>query len=123
MATNHHVMAMKSMEIPETEPADSLTKLFARDENKFPPGLRLQFDDRVLETLGLDKSCSFGDMIHLFAMARVCSIHDNGICVQIESMAVEDENTENDEEDAQEGGERKMSKRYNASTSRYLDGE
>jgi len=120
MAKAQHIMSMRSMEIPETEPADSLTKLFDRDENKFPMGLRITLGDRELETLGLDKSCGYGDTVHLFGMARVCGIHDGGICLQIEELAVEDEDEENQQEDAQENDEGKRAKRYNASSSRYL---
>ncbi len=121
---SHHILSMKSMEIPENEPADSLTKLFDRDDTRFPPGLRLILTDQELETLELDKSCAFGDEIHIFAMARVCCISEHCITLQIESMAVEDEDTENEEEDAPEDAEARDSsrrnRRYGNQRSRYL---
>ena len=116
-----HIMAMKSMEVPEDEPADSLTKLFERDKNRFPMGLRITLDDNALKTLDLDRDCAYGDTLHLFALARVCAIHENGVCLQIESMAVEDEDTENDEADSDEQSDEKRMMRYNGGKKRYLD--
>ena len=117
----HHVMKMVSMETPEDDRPDSLTKLFDRDKTRFPPELRLTFTDDTLEKLGIDRSCEYGSTIHLFALARVCAIHENGVCLQIESMAVEDEDTENDEADYDEQSDEKRLTRYNGGKKRYLD--
>lgn len=131
----HHVAAMVSMaKSPEEIKEDMPMAIAARvkeDQPIYPWGLCLKFSEDELEKLNLDNDCDVGDMIHIFALARVTSKSetstDNGskcnIELQIEQMAVENEDEENDEEDTQEHNEGRMSRRYNASSSRYLEDE
>lgn len=87
-------------------------KALERAKNEYPPpvlqmpdvpsGLCLCLTETELDKLDLEEECEVGDMIHLFAMARVTSIskQDTGdgprcrIELAITDMAVEDEDTE-----------------------------
>ena len=76
--------------------------------DRYPCGLTLSLGDDELEKLDLDKNPQVGDMIHLFAMARVvsCSQHEKGdgskccnVTLQITHLGLEDEDQESEEED------------------------
>lgn len=68
----------------------------------YPYGLALQLDERDLEKLGLGDDCEAGDTLHFVAMATVKSVSKNdyngkkscSINLQIEKMAVENEDAE-----------------------------
>lgn len=74
-----------------------------------PPGLCICLTETELAKLGLEADCDVGDMIHLFAMAKVTSVSatDTGsgtrcrIELAITDLAVEDEDDEEepDEDD------------------------
>jgi hypothetical protein len=72
-----------------------------------PYGLRICLTEAELEKLDLEDECEVGDMVHLFCMAKVTSVskEDSGggprcrIELSITDMAVEDEDTENEEGD------------------------
>ena len=75
--------------------------------NNYPYGLCISLGDAEVEKLGLeDETPEIGDMIHLFCMAKVTSISEDGngkrIELQITHMACEDEDEENEEEDSEE---------------------
>jgi hypothetical protein len=70
---------------------------------RYPYGLCISLDQESLNKLGLEPNCSVGDMLHIFAMAKVTSVSqrdtDKGadcrIELQITHMGVEDEDAEN----------------------------
>jgi hypothetical protein len=77
----------------------------------YPYGLAIRLTERELEKIGLeDEKPSVGDMIHLFAMAKVTSVSENEVevngekkskcCVelQITHLGAEDEDTEDPDE-------------------------
>lgn len=78
--------------------------------NRYPYGLCISLSEDELTKLGLsDEKPDVGDMIHLFAMARVTSVSENEksdgtkscrVEMQITHLGVEDENMEGMEEEA-----------------------
>lgn len=80
--------------------------------NKYPYGLCISLGNDELEKLNLDCDCEAGDMIHLFAMAKVTSVSqrdtENGevqkrLELQITHLGLENEEEENEEvEEAEE---------------------
>lgn len=80
------------------------------DQSIYPFGLSLCFDQATLDKLGLDGECEPGDMIHLFALAKVTSVSKNDtgdgekcrVELQITHLGCESEDEENEEEDKKE---------------------
>lgn len=75
---------------------------------RYPWGLCLRLDEKQLAKLDLDADCEVGDMIHLFAMAKVTSVSSSdreggepshNIELQITHLALEDEDDENEMSD------------------------
>jgi len=75
--------------------------------NRYPYGLCISLDEDQLKKLDLEKP-DVGDMIHLFAMARVTSVSENEksdgskccrVELQITHLGLEDENDEGAEEE------------------------
>lgn len=72
--------------------------------SEYPWGLRLSLDEKDLERLGLDASCDVGDTLHFQAMAVVTSVskneyngvHSCRVEMQVQRMAVENEDEEID---------------------------
>lgn len=71
--------------------------------NRYPYGLCISLDEDSLKKLNLTESPDVGDMIHLFAMARVTSMSQNEksdgtVCqrveLQITHLGLEDEDDE-----------------------------
>jgi len=68
----------------------------------YPYGLRISLDDTDLEKLDLDDDVNEGDMIHIVAMGRVCSVSKNEfngkrscrVEICLEDIGVESENEE-----------------------------
>lgn len=87
-------------------------KLEQRERDSYPPaisampdvpyGLCISLTEVELEKLDLEDDCEVGDIIHLFAMAKVTSVskRDTGdgcdcrVELSITDLAVEDESTE-----------------------------
>ena len=71
--------------------------------DRYPCGLSISLTDAELEKLDLDGECEVGDMIHLFAFAKVTSVSKRdaagGECCRIElqvtHIGLEDEDDEN----------------------------
>lgn len=84
-------------------PSDTGTPLY-------PYGLCLSLDEDVLAKLDLDQNCEVGDLIHLFAMAKVTSVsmrdtQEGKSCrieLQITHLGLEDEDEENTDDEASE---------------------
>lgn len=72
------------------------------DMPDIPYGLCICLTEAELEKLGLEPDCEVGDMVHLFAMAKVTSVSVNDagsgakcrIELAITDLAVEDEDDE-----------------------------
>ncbi len=72
---------------------------------RYPYGLSISLTEKELEKLDLDTSCEVGDLIHLFAMAKVTSVSQNetqkGTCCRVELqimfLGLEDEDEEEKE--------------------------
>jgi hypothetical protein len=94
---------MVSMERTPAEKADAMMPAILTETCDVPYGLCITLTDAELEKLDLDGECEHGDMIHLFAMARVQSVHqdNNGIRIElaITDLGVEDESTEEEPDD------------------------
>jgi hypothetical protein len=94
---------MKSVELSDDEKLDFPTPIPMKKPD-YPPGLIISLTEREGEKLDIDLTeAAVGDLVHIFAMARVISVHshqdDKGskcskVCLQIEDMAFEDESTE-----------------------------
>lgn len=82
-------------------------------QSEYPYGLSICLGNDELEKLGLDNECEVGDMIHLFALAKVTSLSKNDtgdgektrIELQITHLGCEDENEENEEVAGEEEGD------------------
>ncbi len=80
----------------------------------YPWGLRITLTEKELEKLGIShEAATVGGMFHLHAMARITSVSEEDradgltcrVEAQIESMAVESEDAENEEMDQAEDGD------------------
>lgn len=105
------MQVMTSMEYDDEEMADNQFPMEMPDKPKYPCGLRICLTEKEMAKLNLDPSEAFvGGIIHIFALARITSVSQNetegGECsrieAQIESMAIESEDEENEEMDAAE---------------------
>lgn len=88
---------------------------------QYPYGLSISLTHDELAKLGLDANCEVGDMLHLFAMAKVTNVNSNAsessqscrIELQITHLAVESEDEENEEfDEAEDVQSKRASKRY-----------
>jgi hypothetical protein len=87
----------------------------------YPWGLCLRLTEKELQKLDLSDDVDIGDMVHIFAMAKVTSVSmnaseggENRCCVelQITHMSLEDEDHENEEEDDEEKEMKRRTKWY-----------
>lgn len=98
---------MKSMELTDEEKLDTTCPIPMPSKPDFPYGLRITLTHAELDKLDLDVDDACVDGIfHLQGMARITSIskdkdaHGNNTCrieAQIESLAIESEDEENEE--------------------------
>jgi hypothetical protein len=108
------MMPMVSMEMDDEAQVDQILPIPMPDRPKFPPGLSICLTGDELEKMELDPTDAFvGGTIHLHAMARITSVSlsDNAptewseggqkvrIELQIEEMAIESEDEENENYD------------------------
>lgn len=76
------------------------------NQPEYPYGLSICLTESELEKLGLEADCEVGDLLHLFALAKVTSVSktDTGngskcrVELQIVMLGTESENEENEEE-------------------------
>lgn len=98
---------MKDMRRTEADRREMLMSAPVMDPMDYPPGLSVCLDEVDLEKLDLDEDVAAGDLIHLFAMAKVTSVHQSDrdgkkacrVELQIMYLRVEDEATEEDDEE------------------------
>ena len=97
---------MVSMELSDDQKLDSPMPIAMPTKPDYPWGLRITLTDQEFAKLGLDPAdASVGEVFHFFALARVTCISVNdgpdGKCcrleAQIEDLAVESEDEENEE--------------------------
>ena len=101
------VFVMKSMEMSDDEKLDTIQPIAMPSKPDYPYGLRITLCDAELEKLGVDESeAEVGGVIHGHFLGRITSVsrNENGddktcrIEVQIEDLAVESEDEENEDE-------------------------
>lgn len=76
----------------------------------YPYGLQLCFGSEQLERLNLEDDCEVGDMVHIFAIAKVVSVNKRdttdgpktSVDLQITHIATESEDAENASMDFEE---------------------
>lgn len=99
---------MHDMELSDDDKLDAVMPIAMPDKPDYPFGLRITLCDPELEKLGVDESeATVGGIIHGHFLGRITSVsrndgpHDKNtrIEIQIESLAVEDEDSENQQED------------------------
>jgi hypothetical protein len=101
---------MVSMERTDEEKHDARREMFSSpidDMPDVPPGLCICLTESELSKLDLDDDVEVGDMLHMFAMAKVTSVskHDTGsgpkcrVELSITDMEIEDEDDEDGEDD------------------------
>lgn len=100
---------MVSMEMDDEEIHEAPTPIPIEDKPSYPYGLRICLTDAELRKLGLDPAEALdgvGGLVHLFALARITSAsmdqREGGdpcirVELQIEDLAVESEDEENEE--------------------------
>jgi hypothetical protein len=120
-------MAKTPEEIKDDYPAEASIGSAPPKVPVYPWGLCLRLEDDSLKKLKIDEMPEVGDMIHLFAMAKVTSVTQNEVedsktgekskrtCIelQITQMATEDEDQESAAvEDAEAKTEARRSRFY-----------
>lgn len=94
--------AMTDMARSTSEKVEAMSAPIPSEAADYPYGLCISLDHDDLEKLDLDDNVEAGDMVHLVAFAKVTSVSKRDIggkteCrveLQIQSLAVEDENNE-----------------------------
>lgn len=96
---------LASMALSDEEKNEYLTPIAMPDRPEYPCELRICLTDATIQRLGLGGDCQVGDLLDLRAFARVTSksesTQEDGTTrcrleLQIESMACENEMTEDD---------------------------
>lgn len=117
----HTVAAMVDMAQSKEEIKDSYPAAVAESDKAgpiYPYGLCLRLTEKEIAKLNLDEAPEIGDMIHIFAMAKVTSVSANAteggenrsVELQITHMSVENEDEEDAESDAEERMENQKAK-------------
>ncbi len=100
-------MAIKPVEIENVSILPMSTSC-GPDMPMYPYGLRLTFDQGVLDKLNLDGDCAPGDMIHLHCLAKVTGVYKNDTVmtssqtVELQITAIECESEDEENEEAEE---------------------
>ncbi len=112
---------MVSMEMDDEDKMDAIMPIAMPSKPDYPCGLRICITEKEFAKLNLDRSEAIvGGIFHLHAMARITSVHesDNGdsqccrVEAQIEDMAIESEDAENEMDDAKEDKKPRKSRLY-----------
>ena len=89
------------LELDDEDKLDTINPVPMPSAPDYPYGLRICLTHKELEKLALDNECDVGDIIDFRAFAEVTSISKNGddcrIELQIQKMALEDENQEDED--------------------------
>lgn len=102
------MIAMKSMELDDESKLDAVMPIPMPEKPDFPYGLKICLTSKEFEKLELDPAAAFvGGMVHGHFMARVTSVSSNDgehgsdcrVELQIEDLAIESEDEENEEEE------------------------
>lgn len=101
---------MVNMELSDDEKMDTMMPCIPSNAPDYPYGLRICLTEKELEKLGLAADCNVGDVIDLRAFAVVTSVsteqrdgRDSArVELQIQRLAIEDENRESTESDDEE---------------------
>lgn len=99
-------MKMKDMAVSRKEQVERMSSAALSDGPDYDYGLTLCFNQSTMDKLDLDSDVEAGDMIHIFAMAKVTSVSKNDmgdgekceVRLQITHLGVEDEDTEDAED-------------------------
>lgn len=101
---------MVDLALTDEEKLDSTMPVMPMDRPQYPYGLCISLSERDFAKLGLDPSAAkVGGMCHGHFMARVTSVSENEreggdkccrVEMQIENLALESEDAENEEEEA-----------------------
>ena len=103
------------MEMDDEDQLDCVCPMPMPEKARYPYGLRICLTHNELAKLGLDANCEIGDMIDIRAFACVTSVSINKtesgkeecrVELQIEKMAVEDEESETEKDEAEELAEK-----------------
>ena len=116
-----HVAAMVDMAQSKEEVKESYPVAVAESDKAgpiYPYGLCLRLTEKEIGKLNLEDRPEVGDMIHVFAMAKVTSVSQDAsesgerrsVELQITQMAVESEDAENEEMDVEEGIKQRKAK-------------
>jgi hypothetical protein len=81
--------------------------VLGRDLPDFPSGMKIEFDENLLEKLDLGHDCEPGDYLHIRAFAVVTAVHREqkggkdkaSVCLTLEKISVESEDEEADDAD------------------------
>lgn len=113
---------LTSVELTDEEKLDQILPIPLSKKPDFPCGLKITLTEKEFEKLGLDpEEAEVGGLVHLFAMARVTSVHshkedgeEKHRCeLQIEDLAIESEDDEEEPYDEEnEGYGKKNKKKY-----------
>jgi hypothetical protein len=90
------------MEMDDEDQLDYPTPISMPERPRHPYGLMITLRRQELEKLGLEANCDVGDYLDIRAFATVKNVHksddDECVTLQIEKMAVESEDDEDDED-------------------------
>jgi len=116
-----HLMPMIDMAQSKEEIEERYPAAVAKSDKAgpiYPWGLCLRLSEKEIAKLNLDEAPEIGDMIHIFAMAKVTSVSANAtengenrsVELQITHMSVENEDEEDEESAAEERMENQKAK-------------
>lgn len=100
------MIVMQSMELDDEDKIDAVQPYPMPDKPTYPYGLRICLTEKEFEKLNLDPADAVvGGIFHLHALARITDVHasenESGSCcrieAQIEDLAIESEDSENEE--------------------------
>lgn len=104
------MIVMTSMEYDDEDKLDACLPISMSDRPDYPYSLRICLTEKEFKKLGLDPSVAVvGGIVHLHALARITSVsaedRESGsscrVEMQIEDLAVESEDEENEEAESE----------------------
>jgi len=87
--------------------------MLGKDIPDYPPGMKIEMDENLLEKLDLGHDCEPGDYLHLRCFAVVTGVHreqKNGkdevkVCLTLEKISAESEDDEAEDADESDSDE------------------